>query len=330
MKVGVIGLGIGGQHVRDYLDHPAVDSVVVNDLDPRRSEVLAAELDRVEIARQTDDLFADEAVKIVSVCSYDDAHHEQIVAGLRRGKHIYAEKPLCQTPAQAREIAGLLREGTARLSSNMVLRTCPLFVGVKEALGRGEFGDVFSMDADYLWGRTEKLTRGWRNRMENYSIIQGAAVHMIDLVMWLIETRPVSVSAHANGLVTGKQGGRFPDFASLSLIFANGMIARIGAYGGCVHPHFHRLRVFGEKKTFTHDPTGSYWLDSCEPGTAGIEAEGAYPGREFRPRALHSFVDEVLYARPALVRQGEVFDVMAVCFAAEQSVREGGPVAVTY
>ena len=42
--------------------------------------------------------------------------------------------------------------------------------------------------ADYLWGRIKKL---WLEVKEkNYSIISGAGVHMIDLVMWLLNSKP--------------------------------------------------------------------------------------------------------------------------------------------
>ena len=54
--------------------------------------------------------------------------------------------------------------------------------------------DVISIEADYLWGRKYKLEE-WRSKLKNYSIILGAGIHMIDLVMWLINSRPLCVQS---------------------------------------------------------------------------------------------------------------------------------------
>ena len=70
----------------------------------------------------------------------------------------------------------------AKLSSNMVLRTNSRFRKFKEDNAEGNFGEVYYIEGDYFWGRYNKLI-GWRAEMDFYSIILGAAIHMIDLVM---------------------------------------------------------------------------------------------------------------------------------------------------
>ena len=61
--------------------------------------------------------------------------------------------------------------------------------------------DVISIEADYLWGRKYKLEE-WRSKLKNYSIILGAGIHMIDLVMWLINSRPLCVQSFGNRIGT--------------------------------------------------------------------------------------------------------------------------------
>ncbi|MEF2144728.1 MAG: Gfo/Idh/MocA family oxidoreductase [Desulfovibrionaceae bacterium] len=336
--VGVIGLGVGRHHARGALAHPGVDRVLLCDLDRKRAETLALELraefpdKAVNVADAAQHVLDAPDMDAVSVCSYDDAHFSQVLRALTNAKHVYAEKPLCQTPEQAAEIRAALERANAnqdaplRFSANMVLRTCPLFREVRQELRSGEFGRVFSMDADYLWGRPEKLTTGWRGRMESYSIIQGASVHMVDLLLWLTGERPVEVHAWGNNLATSEAGFPFPDFSALSLRFESGMVARVAAYGGCVHPHFHRLAVFGTKRTFLHGLEGGVYLDS--PEAAPRPAQGVYPAREERVRAQHAFLDAVCGQGKALISETDIFNVMSVCFAADESMRTGGPVRV--
>lgn len=331
MRAGVIGLGIGEQHVRDYLAHESIDSVLVCDLNTARARDLANSMEGVKAVSSADALLDDSSIDIVSICSYDEFHHGQTIAALRNGKHVYVEKPLCQNVEQAADIRRELdRQSHLRLSSNLVLRTCPLFESVREEVLDGMLGEIFSVDADYLWGRTAKLTEGWRGKMESYSIIQGAAVHMIDLVIWITKAKPIEVMAWGNNLATAKQGVPFEDFVSLGLRFENGMIARVGAYGGCVHPHFHRLNVYGSKGTFKHDIQGTGWLNSSTRGEYQTPASRKYPGREWRGKALHSFLNAIRGLGEPLVETRDIFNVMTICFAAEKSLKQGLPVSISY
>ena len=62
-------------------------------------------------------------------------------------------------------------------------------------------------EKNFLWqnvttcgGRIEKLF-GWR-KVKNFSFTLGAAIHMIDLVCWLLNKRPLSVITIGNKIVT--------------------------------------------------------------------------------------------------------------------------------
>ena len=50
---------------------------------------------------------------------------------------------------------------------------------------------IYYIEGDYIWGRRQKLY-GWRSKIKNYSLIHGAAIHMIDL-MWLTGLKPKTV-----------------------------------------------------------------------------------------------------------------------------------------
>ena len=70
------------------------------------------------------------------------------------------------------------------------LRLSPRFDLLKNKITSRGLGEIFHFEADYLYGRLEKLLSGWRSLDPNYSVTLGGAIHLVDLIMWLIEEKP--------------------------------------------------------------------------------------------------------------------------------------------
>ena len=86
----------------------------------------------------------------------------------------------------------------------MVLRANPRFGYLKKLYEENKFNKLYFIEADYYWGRVEKLF-GWRARISNYSLIQtGASIHLIDLILWIINKKPVFVQAFGNRIGSNK------------------------------------------------------------------------------------------------------------------------------
>ncbi|MDH3975361.1 MAG: Gfo/Idh/MocA family oxidoreductase, partial [Deltaproteobacteria bacterium] len=263
IKVGIIGLGVGRKHIAGFQSHPQSQVIKTCDFDNERLEDVKQEYPEIEGVCSADEVLNDPDIDVVSIASYDNYHFEQITQALNNGKHVYVEKPMCLFDYEARSIRGLLKsKPEIKLSSNLVLRTCPRFVRLKEAVQSGEMGDIYSMKAEYLWGRKHKLTDGWRKDMDFYSIIHGAAVHMIDLLIWMIDMLPVEVKAYGNQITTKDSEMKYNDFAAILMKFETGLIAEVSAHGGCVHPHFHNISIYGSNKSFINGITGGVWVNS--------------------------------------------------------------------
>jgi len=242
------------------------------------------------------------------------------------------EKPLCLHFHEAVALRKLLSENPGmHLSSNLNLRACPRFNYLKALIQSGEMGRSFYLEGDYLWGRIEKLTYGWRKNMEFYSIIHGAAVHMIDLIMWLTQMKPVEVQGYGNQIATANSGLRYNDFAVILMKFENGALAKVTANGGCVHPHFHKISVFGSNRTFVHDDSGARLFETSDPKINPADILEEYPGIGEKGRLITSFVEGILDPeKKAIVSRDDTFDTMSVCFAAERAMTEGKPIPVEY
>ena len=104
MNIGIVGCG---QIVRAYLaTFPALDAVrlvAVADIDTARAQSIADELPGVR-AMSVEALMSDAGVDLVLNLTIPAAHAQVALAAIAAGKHVYGEKPLAATTAEAREV----------------------------------------------------------------------------------------------------------------------------------------------------------------------------------------------------------------------------------
>ncbi len=332
LNVGIIGLGVGEKHIAAFNAHPNCEVKTICDFSDEKLSNVKKHFPGMKSTKNAQDILDDESIGIVSIASFDNYHFDQASKAIQKGKHVFVEKPLCLHFDEVVELRSLLnKRPEINISSNLNLRTCPRFCSLKSQIQSGEMGRIFHLEADYLWGRIQKLTNGWRKDMEFYSIIHGAAVHMIDLIMWVTHMKPVEVQCYGNQIASANSGFKYNDFAAILMRFENGVIAKVTANGGCVHPHFHKVTVFGTYNTFVHEYSGASLFQSCDPGIDPSPIVEDYPGVKEKGQIIGSFIEAILTPTvKALVSTDDTFTTMSVCFAAEKAMTEGKPVQVEY
>ncbi len=319
LRAAVIGLGVGERHIAGYEADPRCRVVALCDVDEAK---LAEVGGRHPGRRLVSDPFAilrDPEIDVVSVASYDDAHFAQVMEAFAFDKHVFVEKPLCLHETELREIR-LAIEGKPRLrlSSNLILRRSPRFAGLRERIRSGALGIPYYCEGDYNYGRLHKIVDGWRGKRPYYSVVHGGAIHMIDLLLWLLDEYPVAVTAFGNGVATRGTQFKFNDCVAALLKFPSGVTAKITANFGCVFPHHHNLSVYGTAATFIHDHQGARFYVSRNPEVAPSDIEDAYVGPA-KGDMLPSFVASILDGGDPEVTAREVFNAMAVSLAIEKS-----------
>ncbi len=330
LQVAVIGLGVGAQHAWAYSKHERCRLRWVLDLDEGRAERLVRELGDGSVAGSLADLVADPSLDIVSVASYDDAHYQQVIACLDVGKHVFVEKPLCNSLEELTNIQRAQRSSAhSHLGVNLVLRSAPLYIWLRTLIGSGELGDVYAIDGDYLYGRLHKITEGWRKDVQNYSVMQGGGVHMIDLMLWLTGKRPLTVSGVGNRICSAGTAFGHYDYVAATFQFESGLIGRITANFGCTHPHQHVLRVFGTKGTFIYDDRGARLHTSRDPSDEG-RSLAMSPLPSTKGDLIPDFVEAILQSRDTAEETQHEFDVMSACIATDRALEQEDPVRVEY
>jgi predicted dehydrogenase len=330
LRAAVIGLGVGERHIAGYEADPRCRVTALCDIDADKLAAVGTRHAGRRLLRNPDEVLADPSIDVVSIASYDDCHYSQVMAALAAGKHVFVEKPLCLHDHELADIrAALAARPQLRLSSNFILRRSPRFVRLRERLNAGELGQCYYVEADYNYGRLAKITEGWRGRIPFYSVVHGGAVHMLDLLIWLLGERPNAVTAFGTDVATRGSGFRFNDCVAALLKFPSGIVGKVTANFGCVFPHHHNLSVYGTAATFVHDRQGARLYASRDPETEPSTIDDEYPGTA-KGDMLPSFIAAILDDEKPDVATSDVLDVMTVSLAVEQAATRRETVAISY
>lgn len=196
--VALIGTGFMGKcHALAYGsvkaafgDVPHVDKVTLCDVDTAHAAKCA---DEFGFARSTTDwrsLLSDPAIHLISITSPNGLHREMAVAALEAGKHVWCEKPMALTlaDAEAMAIAAATAKGQATALGYGYLRN-PALQQAKRLIADGAIGDVFdvrgSVDEDYMADPT--LPWSWRLTRKDAGLgtLGDLTVHLISLAQEL-------------------------------------------------------------------------------------------------------------------------------------------------
>ena len=329
LEAAVVGLGVGEQHARAYARLRGCRVRWLCDRDEAKARVLAGSLGQGRVAPSLEATLADPETSIISLATFDEQHAAQVVATLDAGKHVFCEKPLCHGLDELVAIEQAWKNSKRQLRCNLVLRAAPAYLWLRDAIRGGEFGDIYAFDGDYLYGRLHKITEGWRKDTEDYSVLVGGGVHLVDLMMWLTGERPTTVSAVGNAIVARGTAFRYDDFAAATYLFPSGMIGRITANFGCVHAHQHGVRVFGTKKTFVVDDQGPrVWHHRGDDQRAKPLELPALPAT--KGDLVQPFVESILAGADGTAETLHELSVAAATIAAHQAVRSHTTIAIEY
>lgn len=140
-SIGILGSGnIFGRYVTGLARYPELEIVRVGDIDTDRAKAAAAE-HGIPAWGSDADLYADDAVDIVVNLTPPVHHAATIIRAVRAGKHVYVEKPLATSLADAGEVLA------AVAGSGRVLGSAPdTFLGgasqtARRAIDDGLIGD---------------------------------------------------------------------------------------------------------------------------------------------------------------------------------------------
>ena len=326
MKIvaGVIGTGIGQKHLEAIENYKNSKVKIICELDKKKTLILKKRYPTKIITNNENFIFNDKDINLVSIASYDNYHYKQIIKGLNKNKNLIIEKPMCLNFKQLRKIYFLLnKKKNLKITSNLVLRVNSLFNYFKKATNNK---NIYYIEADYIWGRKHKLF-GWRSKVREYSVIYGAAIHMIDLIMWMTESKPIKVSAYGNDKATKNSKFKKNSLIVIMLEFPNNILVKITANASATYNHLHEIKIFSKNQTLVNNNSGSYKYENGKLK----KINSNYPDKKNRKKMIQNFIDHLLdKSTNLLISHKEQFDLMSICFAAEKSINLEKKITIKY
>jgi predicted dehydrogenase len=258
LRVGVIGLGMGRNHVSSFQSHPACRVVSLADTDPTRLRELG---DQFKVpGRYTDPLvmLAAENLDVVSIAVPNKYHKPLAIAAFRAGCHVLCEKPMALNAREGLAMLAASRSARRRLMINFSFRFTPASWGLKREVDRGALGDIYY--GRTFWHRRRGMPGfgGWfgQKALAGGGPLIDLGVHRLDLALWLMGyPKPAWVLGSTYDKIAGplakKSGKAFDveDLAGGMIKFENGASLAIEASwaANIADPEWMETRLLGDK-----------------------------------------------------------------------------------
>lgn len=281
-----------------------------------------------------EELLADPNVEAVLVTTPNPAHAETIGRAAAAGKHIWVEKPIAHTLADAKRIGDATSRARVTFAVGQSARLLGASRKMKELVETANIGQVVLVEANYSNERALELTPDkWRYYAANSPggpLVQ-LLVHHFDTVQYILG--PISeVQAYKRRLYTKAE---VDDVAVLIAQFEKGYVGYFG--GSWASPGAYLINIFGTEANLYHKLDFSHWTapDVDKYTTLFRQPHGsqewspvAIPTTDMFCDELQDFADAVRNHRKPEVGLEEATRALAVVEAAIRSSDQHRPVSI--
>ena len=355
-KLGVLVHGAGWvstQHIQAFDRNPDTEVVAISSRRLESCEERAEEAGLKDIGLYTDleEALKHDGVDIVSVCTPQHVHCENVLAAAAAGKHIVIEKPIANSLDEMRQMRDAVRKAQVKTVVSFVLRWNPLFETVKAMIADNALGKVYYVETDY-----EHDIGGWwsgyedaRKKSTGISALLVGGCHAIDALRWFAgagrdeAAKPVEMFAYRGGHRKGKRNqydyyaGAWVDGEPLEydglevamIKFANGALGKVSVNFDCISPYVFPVEIFGDKGTVRDNKVWSHkfpgqkdWVEipTIMPDSADV-AHHPFQGEiDHFVKCIHSAVESHANLEDAILTHEVAFAALK-CYDTGQPVK---------
>ena len=207
LKVGIFGAGhLGKFHLNNWMEIPDVE--LVGFFDPN-DETAKQVSEKYQLPRFTDSGLLMDACDVVDVVAPTNHHFDICEMAIKKGRHVFVEKPLANTMAEARQLVTLAKEAGIKLQVGHVERFNPAFLALKD------------LQLNPMFIEVHRLAQ-FNPRGTEVSVILDLMIHDIDIILSLVKSDVKNISASGVGVMT-----ETPDIANVRIEFNNGCVANL-------------------------------------------------------------------------------------------------------
>ncbi|MDX2070830.1 MAG: Gfo/Idh/MocA family oxidoreductase [Haliscomenobacter sp.] len=210
LKIGVLGTGhLGKIHLKCIqLAVESYELVGFYDPNPLMAQTVAEQF-QLKAFDSVEALIR--AVDVVDIVTPTTTHYELALKAIQAGKHVFIEKPLTHTIAEAEELIRLSKTQGVQVQVGHVERFNPAFLALED------------MPLNPMFIEAHRLA-AFNPRGTDVSVVLDLMIHDLDIVLSMVDAVPTKVSANGVAVVS-----ETPDIANARIEFDNGCVANLTA-----------------------------------------------------------------------------------------------------
>jgi predicted dehydrogenase len=197
-------------------------------------------------------LLAERSIEAIINTTPNAAHLETTRAAAAAGKHVFLDKPIANTIADARAITEACRKAKVVLALGYQRRRESHFRWVKRQIAEGSFGMLVNAESNISRDRLGQIDlNSWRYTAEGMpgGVMLQIGIHYTDVLEYLLGP----VKAVSGQLVRLVLPGDNPDVASLILEHENGALSTLNSSYASASEYY-LMNVYGKEATAYYDP----------------------------------------------------------------------------
>ena len=206
VKVAIIGVGGWGRRVVNGLSKlENCELTAICDIDKGKAEEYSRAYGAQGFTDYNSMFEKAEELEAVAIVTPTPSHYDVAASAIKAGKHVFVEKPICDSIVKARKLVEAARKKEVKLMVGHVERFNPALQELKKAITAGKLGRLIFLSARRV-GRPVKVSE--------VGVIKDLAVHDIDAMRFLVG-EPRSIFARCGAV----EKHPFEDHAEILMIF---------------------------------------------------------------------------------------------------------------
>jgi len=207
VKIGVLGAGhLGKIHIEQLLNISTAQVIGFFDPNNENANLAIEKFGIIRFENEDELIDACDAIDIVTPTIF---HFELAIKAIKKGKHVFIEKPIAQTSIEAEQISKMVQEANIKCQVGHVERFNPAFLTAKPFLQNPLFIEV------------HRLAQ-FNPRGTDVSVVFDLMIHDLDIVLSLVNSEVKRISASGVKVIS-----ETVDIANVRLEFGNGCVANL-------------------------------------------------------------------------------------------------------
>ena len=234
---GLIGTG----KIADDRILPGINACAGNELvavvsrDQARADAVAGKFGARYAYTSYEEMLRNPDVTVVAIHTPNALHAGQAIAAARAGKHVFCDKPMATSAADAQCVVAECEKAGVKLGVNFHNRFMPCFIETRRIIDSGEIGEALVVQLEASPGaRLGDKPSSWRIEpaLAGLGATMSIGVHVYDILRYLLASEIVTVSA-----LFDTPRGVMEQSAMATFRFANDVLAQVNVSEKPPHPH---------------------------------------------------------------------------------------------